>query len=350
MPSPLKNCSNRLKPSPPLSILLPFRNVASTLDECLDSIQEQSFPDFELLAVDDHSIDESAQIIRLRSSGDHRIRLFRNPGNGLVDALNHGMASISAPLIARMDGDDRMHPERLALQHAFLQQHEEVALVGSRVRLFPEEEIRAGYREYLRWQNSRIEPAEIADDIYVESPFVHPTVMFRKEVILGMGGYRAGLFPEDYDLWLRLFQGGQTMAKLPHTLLDWREDPERLSRIDERCSRDSFDRLRAHYLATDPRMVSGKRDFVIWGAGRKTRKRCRHLLEKGFRPSAWIDIDPNKIGNRLESVPVVSPDWLQREQRPLVLVYVANHGAKELIAKELEEMGYSRGKDYLLVG
>ncbi len=249
-----------------------------------------------------------------------------------------------------MDADDRMYPQRIEQQLAFMEQHPEITLVASRARLFPEEMIQEGFREYMRWQNACLTPQQIADEIYVESPLVHPTVLFRRQPIVQIGGYREGLFPEDYDLWLRLHQAGHRMAKIDEVLLDWREDPRRVSRTDPRCSREAFDALRARHLARDERFLVRRDDFVIWGAGRKTRKRCSHLLERGFSPRAWIDIDPNKIGNRLYGVPVVSPDWLVQNPRPFVLGYVANHGARDLIAEHLRKMGYERGTDYLMVG
>ena len=74
------------------------------------------------------------------------------------------------------------------------------------------------------------------------------------------------------------------------------------------------------------------------------------LLRHGFHPRVWVDIDPRKIGNRIDGVPVVSPEWLQREPRPLVLCYVARHGARELIERRLDEYGYRKGRDFLQVG
>ena len=334
-----------------VSILLPFRDAQATLDECLDSIDAQTFPDYELLAIDDGSRDASAGRVARRAARDARIRLVRQPPLGLVAALNRGLQAARAPLIARMDADDRMHPERLAAQVAALHADPRLGLIASRVRAFPDDAVRAGLREYLRWQNACCAPADIADEIYVESPFAHPSVMYRRAPVLAAGGYRAGDFPEDYDLWLRLQRRGVKMAKLPRVLLDWRESPGRLSRTDPRCAREAFDRLRAEHLAADPRLRG--RPLAYWGAGRKTRRRSKLLIERGFAPAAWIDIDPRKLGNRLRGVPVVPPDWLAREPqgpRPFVLSYVANHGAREDIARRLAQMGYRRGEDYLMVG
>jgi FlaA1/EpsC-like NDP-sugar epimerase len=140
------------------------------------------------------------------------------------------------------------------------------------------------------------------------------------------------------------------MEKLPQVLLRWRDHPQRLSRTDPRCSRQAFDRLRAHYLARDPRFLAHAQNFAIWGAGRKTRRRCDHLLQQGYRPKAWIDIDPRKIGNRVDGIEVVDARWLAAHDRPFVLVYVTNHGAREEIMEELEGMGYRPGEDCLAVG
>lgn len=336
--------------TPAISILLPYRDARSTLDECLKSIQEQTLDNFELIAVNDNSSDGSIDTLNKFARNDPRINLLNNPNSGLVSALNLGLEYSSSQYIARMDADDRMSPQRLQLQYDYMQQNPGITALGSYARLFPEELIQEGFREYMRWQNSCITPQDIADEIYIESPLVHPSVMFRHDQIMQLGGYRDGLFPEDYDLWLRIHHAGLQMAKLPEKLLEWRDHPERTSRVDERCTREAFDILRASYLAREPRLLKHYDNFVIWGAGRKTRKRCQHLLGHGLTPKAWIDIDPNKIGNRLNGVPVVAPEWLQTQQMPFVLGYVTNHGARDIIATQLHEMGYRRGDNYLMVG
>ena len=123
----------------------------------------------------------------------------------------------------------------------------------------------------------------------------------------------------------------------------------RTSRTDPRYSRRAFDAIRARYLAAD-RRLRRERPLAIWGAGRRTRRRADHLLRHGFEPEAWIDVDPGKIGRRIHGVSVVAPDWLDREPKPFVLSYVANHGARERISACLHRMGYRRGEDYLVVG
>lgn len=329
---------------------MPVRNEASTLGACLDSIQGQSLPDFELLVVDDASTDDTRRLVAARARADARIRLLPAARVGLVACLNAGLEKARAALIARMDGDDVMEIERLALQHAYLQRHPGVDVVASRVRAFPAERVGAGMSEYLRWQNACLGADAMRDEVYVESPITHPSAMFRRAAVMSAGGYRDGDFPEDYELWLRLTEHGGQLAKIDRCLLHWRQHDASLSRRDPRYSRNAFDRLRAHYLARDRRLNSG-RALVFWGAGRRTRKRASHIVARGFSPCAWIDVDPGKIGNRVDDAPVVAPEWLARRRpRPFVLAWVASHGARENIAAALTAMGYLRGTDYLAVG
>jgi hypothetical protein len=176
--------------------------------------------------------------------------------------------------------------------------------------------------------------------------------MFRRASIIAAGGYRHGSFPEDYELWLRLFHHGYRMEKLPEVLLEWRESEQRLSRVSENYSREAFDYIRAEYLSRDRRIHN--RPLAFWGAGRKTRQRASRLIDKGFAPAVWIDIDPNKIGNRIHGVEVVEPAWLEQASvngdRPFVLNYVTNHGARDIARHYLGRIGYAIGRDYLEVG
>ncbi len=336
-------------PAPAISILLPAHNAETTLEETLHSIQGQSWEDWELVAVDDGSSDRTGSLLADYAANDGRIRLLQPGRQGLVGALNCGLASARGALVARIDADDLMHPERLARQQQFMLQNPALTLAGCQVRIFPEEQLEAGFREYERWQNRCLSTEEIATELYVESPIAHPTFLFRRQPVVDLGGYRSGPFPEDYELLLRLHHSGHAMAKLAEVLVAWRDSPGRATRTDPRYTREAFSALRAAYLACDPRLHQ-QRPLAICGAGRRTRRRVDYLMEYGFRPCAYIDIDPRKIGNRIAGVPVVAPEWLDRSERPFVLGYVTNHGAREVIADQLTQFGYLRGRDYLMVG
>ncbi len=332
-----------------ISILLPFRNADSTILGCLASIKQQRFRRFELLAIDDHSTDRTRKLIT--SWPDTRLRLIDNPGEGIVDALNFGIRQARYPILARMDADDLMRSDRLETQFMLMNSSPDIDLVSARVALFPNKEIEKGYREYERWQNRLLSHDEIVAERFVESPLAHPSVMFHRTAIENLGGYRKGDFPEDYELWLRAIDRGLKIEKCASILIDWRESGDRLSRTHPAYRRQAFDRLRAAYLAQ--LSILKQRPVAFWGAGRKTRQRAKHLIDRGIQPWAWIDIDPKKIGNRINDVPVHSPDILRQsahESRPFVLIYVTNHGARELIQTQLKQLGYRISQDFLAVG
>lgn len=337
---------------PRLSIVMPFRNAACTLAEAVETVRQQSFADYELVAVNDRSSDESAALLGRLARRDDRIRILHTETAGIAGALNTGLRRARAEIVVRMDADDLMLQGRLQAHWAHLSARPHLTLSAARVKAFPSASLQAGLLEYLRWQNQVLSAEDIAREIYVESPFAHPAVAYRRQAILDIGGYLDGEFPEDYDLWLRLHHGGAVMEKLPRMLMAWRDHDRRLTRCDPRYARSAFDALRARFLTRDPRLHQHGRPLWIWGAGRRTRRRADHLQSHGMRPAAWVDIDPRKIGNRIDGIPVNAPSavWRSTAQRPFILGYVTNHGARERIADYLQQGGYLPGDDFLMVG
>ena len=330
---------------PRVSVVMPVRDGADHLQESLRSILQQTEPAFELIAVDDGSLDETACI--LDEHPDTRLRVVRRPREGIAQALNAGLAIARAPYVARMDADDIAHPDRLRRQADYLDDHLEVGLAAARARYLGDRDANRGLALWLDWSNALDTHEAIARERFVESPLVHPTVMFRRALVDSHGGYRSGDFPEDYELWLRWLEAGVRMAKLPQSLLDWRERPQRLTRTDPRYSVDAFFRMKAPYLA---RWLEARNPHhprvVIWGAGRVTRRRLTPLLA-GLEVEAWVDIDPKKIGWLVDSAPVVAPAELPPPDEAFVLVAVGKRGARALIETELRNRGYEVGRTCL---
>lgn len=333
---------------PKISVLMPCYNREHTLEETLESIAAQSLEDFEVVAVDDGSTDQTAAILASWQARDPRFRLLALPHAGIIPALNNGLSAARADLIARMDADDRMHPARLEKQVAYLEAHPEVALVSSLVAGFPAGKLRQGFQNYIEWLNSLANHEDICREIYVESPLCHPTVTFRKKLVADLGGYQERGWAEDYDLWLRMAAAGLRFAKLPEILLEWREHPQRLTRTDSRYSLENFIRAKAHYLAVGPLV---DRDAVfIWGAGMHGRRLSKHLMRAGVPIKAFVDIDPKKIGRTRRGRPIISPadlpEWWSGSQKPALLAAVGAAGARELIRTQLLQMDLIEGQDW----
>ncbi len=336
---------------PELSVLLPCYNAAGTLDEALDSLERQTFRDFEVVAVDDGSTDATAAILARRAGRGLSLRVLRRPHEGLVAALQAGLEACRAPLVARMDADDRAHPRRFAAQAAFLRAHPAVDVLACRVQAFPPAAVRPGMRRYLAWLNALTTDEAIRREMFVESPLVHPSVVFRREAVLAAGGYRDTPWAEDYDLWLRLYLRGARFAKLPRVLHYWRESPARLTRRDERYARKRFLQAKAHYLRLGP--LQGRDAVILWGAGQTGRWFSAALLSEGLAPAAWVDVDPRKIGRTRRGVRVAPAEALPglwaRYRNPAVLVAVGARGARALIRQRLRLMGLEEGRDWWAV-
>ncbi|WP_269540036.1 glycosyltransferase [Cerasicoccus fimbriatus] len=344
----LHNSGRSIPDMPPqVSVLLPVRNAEDTLELAVRSIMAQSLYAWELLLVDDHSTDSTGAIARKLSQADPRIRCQMNPGRGIVDALNFAIQSSEGRYLVRMDADDIATFHRLETQIRFLEENPDIGIVGSCVTYIGDREKFLGYANYVDWINSLITPADIERYRFVESPFAHPSVAFRRSVVEEFGGYKNGDFPEDYELWLRWADAGVRMGKCPEFLLHWRDSETRLSRTDPRYDVDVFYQLKAYYLHRWLKRTFARRELYVWGAGRTTRKRLQHLRRLGVKVAAFIDIDPNKIGQEIEGISVRSPDELPEPGPAGVIIYVGSRGARELIEQGLQTRGYRLGVDYI---
>ena len=202
-------------PPPRVSVVLPVRNGAATVERAIASISAQTLRDWELLVIDDHSADATPQILARVAHEESRLRILRSAAPGLVPALNTGLAAARGDLVARMDADDVAHPERLAAQSALLEAQPELGLVACQVDFGGDATAQAGYALHVAWLNQLITSEDIALNRFVESPLAHPSVMFRRTLAGTLGGYQNGHFPEDYELWLRWLDAGVKMAKVP---------------------------------------------------------------------------------------------------------------------------------------
>ncbi len=334
--------------TPRVSVVLPVYNGADFIAEAVASVVRQSLTDWELIVVDDGSTDGTVEQVRQLARAEPRIRLLETTHGGIVPALNAGLAAAAAPLIARMDADDRMHERRLELQAAELAAKPHLGLVACQVDFLGDRDRQAGYALHVDWLNTLLTWDEIRMSRFVEAPFAHPSVMFRREVVAAHGAYRDGDFPEDYELWLRWMDAGVAMEKVAAPLLEWRDRAGRLSRMDSRYSPDAFFRTKAPWIARELARIAAGREVWVWGAGRPTRKRARHLEAHGVRIAGYIDIDPKKQGNRLKDRPVLAPGDLPAPGTGFVLGYVASRGARQLVGTFLVAHGFVAGRDFLM--
>jgi len=337
---------------PRVSILLPCRQAEPFLEGCIASLENQTESRFEALALDDASVDRTGDILAAWAKRDTRVRIVEPDGSGLIAALKRLAGEARAPYLARMDADDIARPGRLAAQIALLDANPDLAACGTGVRYFPSPARGSGYARYENWINSLTDPGSIARDLLVECPIAHPTLMIRQTVFNSMGGYREVDGPEDYDLILRLSEAGYHLTNVPEVLHEWRLGSHRLSERSARYHAEAFRRLKVSYLRQN--VVSEDRPLVIWGAGKVGKAFARAWLVTGDqRLSAFVDLDPRKIGQTIHGARVIGVTDLavdtEVSRRPFILVAVGTPGAREDIRTELHRLGFNDQTDYRVV-
>jgi glycosyltransferase involved in cell wall biosynthesis len=327
-----------------VSILLPAYCAEATLAAALRSIQRQTETRWECLVIDDGSSDGTAAIARDFAERDPRFRVLGLPHGGLVRALNSGLEACRAPLVARMDADDLMHRQRLALQIRALDDDPDLDALGCHVRIFPRAALAEGMRDYERWLCSVDSPDRVRAEAFVECPVAHPTLVIRRELLERMR-YRERGWPEDYDLILRLLAADRKVDVLPRRLLCWRNQPGRLSRSSSVYAIERFTACKAAFLAEG--ILAESTEYVLWGYGATGKALRRALLGHGRRPSHIVELHPGRLGTRIHGAPVIPPEALRGLRERPIIASVAGAGPREEIRGDLRRMGFREGIDFV---
>ena len=330
--------------TPLVSVLVPAYDAAATLPACLESIRRQRETRFECVIVDDGSQDFTLEVARRFAERDARFLVVAEPHRGLVPTLTAGLAHCRGQLVARMDADDLMHRDRLDAQVRALESAPDLAAVGCHVRLFPRAGLSEGMRDYERWLRSVDSPARVRDEAFVESPVAHPTLVFRREVLVRFG-YRDMGWAEDYDLLLRLLAAGRDVGVVPRRLLAWRDGPRRLTRTAPAYAADRFPVCKAAFLAGD--FLAGTDRYVLWGYGGTGRALRRALLVHGKRPSHVVEVHPGRLGQRIHGARVIGIDELLRERLRPVVASVAGERPRGQIREALRAIGFEERRDFV---
>lgn len=207
--------------SPAISILLPVYNGEPFLKDCIDSLLCQTFPQFELIIVNDGSTDDSEKIIQ--SYNDARIVYFKNEVNkGLIYTLNRGIEEAKGTYIVRMDADDICRPNRLEVQKKWMDAHTNTSVAACFSDFIDERNKPSGFYELDR---KTVTAKEIKNKLPYQNCITHPSVIGRSSVFKTYKYSVNQKNIEDYDLWLRLAGDGKIIEKIPQPLLLYRIHP-----------------------------------------------------------------------------------------------------------------------------
>ncbi len=313
---------------PLVSIIVPFKDTAPYLEECLNSVLAQSYPHWEMIAVNDHSKDNSLAIVAEYAKKNPRIKVYSNTGKGVIQALQTAYAHSSGTFITRMDSDDIMTPDRLLVMTNLLLEYGEGHVAVGQVKYFSDRGISDGYDRYEKWLNGLTEKGTNYSEIYKECVIPSPCWMVYRTNFEDCDGFNPHRYPEDYDLTFRFYEKGLRVIPCDKTLLYWRDYDQRTSRTSEHYAQNYFLDIKLHYflkLNHDP-----QRPLVVWGAGFKGKKIAQSLTEKIIEFS-WICDNPKKIGKEIYGHTLLSFEQLDQIQNPQSIITVANEEAQKEI-------------------
>lgn len=316
-----------------IAIVMTVQNEELYLRECLQSIINQSFKDWELVVIDDHSSDSTSEILEDFKQKDKRIQWHTNDGNGIIPALTLAYEKSTAPYITRMDGDDLMPADKLELLLNIIKHHGKHVIATGKVQYFSSHPITAGYKRYENWLNDRCEKNDHAAWIYRECIVASPNWLCHRSVIDAVGGFANLQYPEDYDLVLKWIEKGfaiQSTTAITHL---WREHPERTSRNSSVYDQASFFHLKLTFFA---KKYHDSPIFVL-GEGKKANLALEILKKLNCFTEQLIAQSQDKRSINLDS--------LNRKGAIVLIAIYPKDETRAFIEKELQKKGFHLGEN-----
>lgn len=329
---------------PKISIVMPVKDTALYLDACLSSIIAQTFTDWELIAVNDQSSDNSLEILETYETKDERINVVTNPTPGLLEALRFGYSKITGELIHRMDSDDKMPSTKLELMmEAWLNQGKGSVITGGTEYFKDNGEVGDGFKRYDAWLREVARKETHAAEMYRECVIPSNCWLVHRDDFDNVGGFEPATFPEDYDLCLRFITGGLKIVGLDVVLHLWRDRDDRISRNWEVYRDNRFLELKVDYFFKASR--KNERPLILWGAGKNGKDLAKLILAKE-NSVKWVTDNEKKIGKDIYGVILEHLSVIKSLENPQVIIAVASPEDQRQITCELLKSGLEEGKHY----
>ena len=285
---------------PLVSILVPFKNTEAFIAECINSILDQTYSNWETIFIDDNSDDNSYSIVEKHAKTDARIKVYKNNHSGIIEALKTAYKHSSGSYITRMD-------------------------------------------RYESWLNSLTVQGRNYSEIYKECVIPSPCWMLHRSDFEACNGFNSEIYPEDYELTFRFYKANFTCIPCDKVLLHWRDYSTRTSRTHEHYAENSFLDLKVKYFIE--LNYDASRPLAIWGAGHKGKTLAKILLKQNI-PFYWICDNPKKIGKHIYDQELFNFDYLAELKNPQSIVTVANTKAQEEITRYFETQNMQTMIDY----
>jgi len=330
--------------TPLVSIIMAAKDTESYLPDCLDSIINQTYRNWELIAVNDHSSDRTPEILKDYAQKDKRIRVFHSKGQKLIPALQEGYKHVRGTLLNRMDSDDKMPDYKLqVLVDAWNLHGKGTVIAGGTEHFVDEGEVGDGFRRYEEWLNGVARKSTHTEEIYTECVIPSHSWLMHKKDFDRVGAFNSEIYPEDYDLCFRIYGTGLKIIGLDKVLHYWRDRSNRISRTWD-CYKDNrYFELKLHNFYRHDRDL--KRPLVLWGAG-KNGKDIAKILQRYQDDFRWVCNNKKKIGKHIYTVLMKEFSIIPQLEKPQIMIVVTSPEEKRKIRKHLDQWGKKPVIDY----
>lgn len=320
------------------------KDTAPFLPDCLDSIRVQTYTNWELIAVNDHSKDATPDILASYAKEDSRIKVVHSQRHKLIPSLKEGYRHVSGTLLNRMDSDDKMPPYKLELMYKAWQKHGKGHLAAGGTQHFVDDGVVGdGFLRYDRWLNSLARDGSHYEQIYRECVIPSHCWLLHREDFDRAGGFEPETYPEDYDLCFRFYKTGLKIIPVNEVLHFWRDRTDRISRTWEEYKDNRYFDMKLRYfleLDRDP-----DRPLVLWGAGRNGKDLAKLLLDQGQKIH-WVCDNENKIGKDVYGVRMQHFDSIKTMDQPQIISAVSSPTGRQEIEDILTSWNKEVVKDY----
>ncbi len=316
---------------PLVSIIMAVKDTAPYLRDCMDSILNQTYQNWELLAVNDHSSDETPQILQEYANKDARIVFLNSDRPKLIPTLQIGYAHAKGMLINRMDSDDKMPDYKLeVLVNEWLKHGKGTVIAGGTEHFVDEGVVGDGFLKYERWLNEVARTSTHYQQIYTECVIPSHCWILHKDDFDLVGAFDPIIYPEDYDLCFRFYREKFTIIGMDKILHHWRDREDRISRTWEEYKDNRYFDMKLRFFYEIDRDYS--RPLVLWGGGRNGKDMAK-LLQARKDTFHWVCDNERKIGKDIYDVRMEHFDAIKDLENPQIMVVVSSpDGKKEIQA------------------
>ena len=264
---------------PLVSIIMATKDTAPYLRACLDSIIDQTYQNWELIAVNDHSADETPHILKEYSLKDERIKYYDSDTPKLIGTLQFAYAKSNGQLINRMDSDDKMPDYKIQVLVEEWKKYGKGHVIAGGTEHFVEQgEVGDGFRRYEKWLNNVAKNNLHLEEIYTECVIPSHSWLLHKEDMDKVGAFDSEIYPEDYDLCFRFYKNKLKIVGIDYVLHYWRDRGDRISRTWDVYKDNRYFPLKLNNFYSLDR--NPDRPLVLWGAGRNGKDMAKLLLER----------------------------------------------------------------------